>query len=130
MWPTTLIAMIATIQATGNAPQSLDGRTMEYHVTKANGVFASYAGQEFYTSFNGNSYTDQDGNGAISDGGTYTYRLVGPNQGEVTYHPNMGDWQGGDYTESLYFKTPSRGRAEGTPATGQGEYSGAFYVTS
>ena len=117
----------------GNAPESLGGHFLHYHLARATGIYTHDKGREFLVTFTADGhYTDTEPTGAVTDEGTYTHRVSGPNTMEVTYHPGSNSAQqvGGDYTEVLLFQTPKSGTVNGTASTAPGDYRGTFFVTT
>jgi hypothetical protein len=128
------LALLAVVTGGGNAPADLKGKTLDYHITKASGDFASDQGTEAVTVFTADGkYTDTRVGMGLSDMGTYEYTVIDPNHAKVVYHIDNKNspWPGADYYEDLDFETPTSGKAVGHATENEhGTYRGTFTVTS
>jgi hypothetical protein len=124
---TLIAASMAAAPATGYAPDSIDGKTLSYHIDSVTDVISGSTGPVL-TSFTDGHYVDMQLWGVALDEGTYSYHRTGPNQGEMLLHPTQGQYAGGDFVERLNFKTATEGRAEGTLVKGGTAYTGSFTI--
>ena len=125
------IASMAAPATTGNAPASLAGHVLQYHLSEGTGIYTQDKGQDFLTSFSTDGqYADSELGGIVTDEGGYTYRVTGANTSQVTYHPSTESAQqvGGDYTERFVFQTPTSGTVSASASTASGIYKGVFVI--
>ena len=130
------VASMAAPPATGsapasNAPASLAGHVMQAHISQANDVYSRFAGRDFLTTFTVDGhYITEELNGAVSDGGTYSYTVTGANTSEIVYHVGTQSLvqTGGDYTEQYLFQTPTSGTFTAVASTEAASYKGTFSI--
>ena len=125
------IASVAAPAVTGNAPASLAGHELQYHISQGTGVYSRFEGRDYLTSFTVDGhYVDSEVDGAVADVGTYTYRVTGPNTSEAAYHMGAESLlqAGGDYSEQFVFLTPTSGTVTGSASTEPATYKGKFSI--